>query len=77
MRFDSIGVHMNKVEYPRFEYWQTGTQWYWHLQAANYKIVGASGGYNSEAGVKEAMARFCQLVNLAANRPAAHIQSPH
>lgn len=67
---------MNQVAYPRFEYWQTGTQWYWHLQAANYRIVGASGGYDSEDGVKAAITRFCDLVDLAANRPAVHISSP-
>jgi uncharacterized protein YegP (UPF0339 family) len=67
---------MAQVDYPRFEYWQTGTQWYWHLQAANYRIVGASSGFNSEAGVKDAIATFCRLVSLAANRPAVHIVPP-
>jgi len=63
-------------QYPRFEYWQTGTQWYWHLQAANSRIVGSSGGFNSEAGVKAAISTFCQLVNLAASRPAVQVSSP-
>lgn len=67
---------MNQVPYPRFEYWQTGTQWYWHLQAANHKIVGASGGFNSEAGVKDAIATFCELVGIAASRPAVHVNPP-
>jgi uncharacterized protein YegP (UPF0339 family) len=62
--------------YPRFEYWQTGTQWYWHLQGANGRIVGASGGYNSEAGVKDAIANFCRLVNLASQRAAVHVNPP-
>jgi uncharacterized protein YegP (UPF0339 family) len=64
---------MNTVPYPRFEYWQTGTQWYWHLQGANGRIVGVNGGFNSEAGVKDAIATFCRLVSLAANRPAVRV----
>jgi uncharacterized protein YegP (UPF0339 family) len=67
---------MNQVAYPRFEYWQTGTQWYWHLQAANGRIVGASSGFNSEAGVKDAISTFCKLVILASDRPAVHINPP-
>lgn len=63
------------TSYPRFEYWKTGTQWYWHLQAANGRIVGDSGGFNTEAGVKAAIATFCQLVQIAANRPAVHVFS--
>lgn len=64
---------MAEIPYPRFEYWKSGTQWYWHLQAANHRIVGANGGFNSESGVKEAIATFCQLINIAANRPAVQI----
>lgn len=66
-------LEMNEVSYPRFEYWQTGTQWYWHLQAANGRIIGASGGFDSEAGVKAAISLFCQRVAEAGIRPAVHI----
>jgi len=62
--------------YPRFEYWQTGTQWYWHLQGANSRIVGDSGGYNSEAGVLDGINTFCRLVGLATQRPAVHVSPP-
>lgn len=61
------------VDYPRFEYWQSGTQWYWHLQAANGRLVGDSGGFNTEAGVKDAIRTFCRLVGLAAQKPPVHI----
>ena len=67
---------MEQIAYPRFEYWKTGTQWYWHLQAANYKVVGSSGGFNSEAGVLDAIRTFCQLVSMAAARPAVHVNAP-
>lgn len=67
---------MTEVSYPRFEYWQTGTQWYWHLQAANYRIIGASGGYDSEAGVKDAIRTFCQRSADASTRPAVHVYPP-
>jgi len=58
----------NNVPYPRFEYWLTDNQWYWHLQAANGRIVGSASGFDSEAGVLDAIDTFCRLVSLAAHR---------
>lgn len=65
------------TNYPRFEYWKTGSQWYWHLQAANGRIIGASGGFNSEDGVKAAIRTFYQNVLAAGKNDMVEVDGPN
>lgn len=64
------------TNYPRFEYWETNGQWYWHLQAANGRIVGASGGFNSKEGVKAAIRTFYQNVLAAGENNMVEVDNP-
>jgi uncharacterized protein YegP (UPF0339 family) len=62
---------------PRFEYWNTGTQWYWHLVAGNgYIIADGSEGYDSEYNVKRAIANFVATVSTASGR-VVHVHPPN
>lgn len=65
-----------KDGYPRFEYWKTGSQWYWHLQSGNGRIVGSGSGFDNEDGVKDAINTFYDNVIKAGKNGMTKVDSP-
>lgn len=66
-----------EVTLPRYEYWSTGTLWYWHLVARNGRRVATGGqGFASEAGVIQAINDFHKNVIEAGNKNAVHVHPP-
>jgi uncharacterized protein YegP (UPF0339 family) len=50
-----------------YEYWKSSSNgyWYWHLRAANHKVIATGEGYHNEQDVLQVIA----LVKGSANAP--------